>query len=975
MKSSASVRDVSWATLTCPLGWCVQGIWREGSDGRNIAACMAIADISDIVVCDEEKLLLYRYPSVSNGSLHQIYSGHSSKISCARFSFSKKYVISIGSNDRSILLWRHDCELVDDSDDLADSSGSSSSSAQSDAEGNFKKSMPVGASTASTATVKATSESIKTVISTASSSAIALFKSVSPSSNVVRPWKSAFVEPSWMTAKVGSTDVDVELEWIHGYRHDGRSNLLFAASGTIVYNVAALAVVYNKATAKQQFLHGAHENEVISIAPHPTGVYFATGDKHPNPTIFVWSSKDMQVLNKISNAHSNGVSLLSFNTKGNYLASLGMDGNNTLCLHDWMKGVEIFRTPTDENRVLCMAFLCGSDLAKSVQNNTVAEPDIICTGGFKHLKFWWAYGPNVKSQRGLWGKKKKSTVSCIASASPKICVSGSTDGSLLVWKDFKLFSDAKEEYRELGKDDNIYLHADFAIQSIWAIKGNVTTVSEEFFKHFNEYPNDFESSARYVVGDSGGNIGIWRMVKYTSETHPLKNDVDTGKASASTGENRYSLVLVKYFHLRSLSPTAIGSVVQSVCERDGVILVGTNASEIYEVNESSFTPFSGSLNSKETSKPSTKVSVPRRPKVDSKCHNNGHSGGEVWGLAMHPKELVFMTTGDDALLKVWSLVSNRMLSYIKLPDKARAIAINSLPQFCVVLNSGKVLVFELDSFLIKEGRELNNNKSGLNLSALDVIATNTFDEIKKLTPKVVPKSPSTWAQVAKYSFLGTHLAIGSHDTKIYLYDVAKDYELIIALNGHSTFITHLDFGVLLKKKEVKDEKNGLVTYMERYEKESGMIMTVPLRQEVVSSASKQLTKAVLIEESIDEENVVVRKIDPKQDVCIQSADSSGNLLFWRITGNEKESRIESAIIVKDVWWATFTCPYGWSVQGIWPLNDQMEGANSLDYTAVARSNSYEKVPVLAAADNWGKVFLFISVILIRFCNVSLFLEC
>ena len=269
----------------------------------------------------------------------------------------------------------------------------------------------------------------------------------------------------------------------------------------------------------------------------------------------------------------------------------------------------------------------------------------------------------------------------------------------------------------------------------------------------------------------------------------------------------------------------------------------------------------------------------------------------------------------------------------------------------------------------------NNNKSGLNLSALDVIATNTFDEIKKLTPKVVPKSPSTWAQVAKYSFLGTHLAIGSHDTKIYLYDVAKDYELIIALNGHSTFITHLDFGVLLKKKEVKDEKNGLVTYMERYEKESGMIMTVPLRQEVVSSASKQLTKAVLIEESIDEENVVVRKIDPKQDVCIQSADSSGNLLFWRITGNEKESRIESAIIVKDVWWATFTCPYGWSVQGIWPLNDQMEGANSLDYTAVARSNSYEKVPVLAATDNWGKVFLFISVILIRFCNVSLFLEC
>jgi len=35
--SNASVRDVDWATITCPLGWHVQGVWqqssRSGADG------------------------------------------------------------------------------------------------------------------------------------------------------------------------------------------------------------------------------------------------------------------------------------------------------------------------------------------------------------------------------------------------------------------------------------------------------------------------------------------------------------------------------------------------------------------------------------------------------------------------------------------------------------------------------------------------------------------------------------------------------------------------------------------------------------------------------------------------------------------------------------------------------------------------------------------------------------------------------
>ena len=813
---------------------------------------MAMPDISDVVVCEGNKLLLFRYPSICNNSLRQIYSGHSSSISNARFSFSKKYVVSIGSRDRTIILWRHDCELVDESDDLAESSGSSSSSAASDLEDNFFKSM-VAPMTAAKSKADDLPAAVTNSITSAASK---LFgnsfadMTLNSSSNSVKPWKSAFVEPSWSTTKVGSTDVDVELQWIHGYRtHDCRNNLLYSAAGLIVYNVAALAVAYNKVAAKQQFLHGTHENEVVSIAPHPTGLLFATGEKQQKPKIFIWSSKNMQVTSRIHSSHEVGVSFLAFNTKGNNLASIGMDSNNTLCLYDWVRDVEIFRTPTDHNRVLCLTFLCNSDQQKSVQKNTVAEPDIICTGGFKHLKFWWTHGPNVKSQRALWGKKKKSIISCVASASPKICVTGSTDGTLLVWKDFKLFSDARENDQK-----NVYLHETHAIQSIWAIKGNIQAVNNDIPNNYDDHLYDYDASARYVVGDAGGNIGIWKMISWKMNIPPA--------------DITYSLVLVKHFRLPLLIPNPLGTAVQSLCERDNVILVGTNNSEIYEVNESSFIRFDGTLMESSSStgvgftmkqSGSSKGINIRKPKVDSKCHNSGHSG-EVWGLAMHPTELIFMTTGDDSLVKIWSLESNRLLSYIKLPDKARAIAINTTTladaankyQFCVVQNGGGVLIFDLDEFLYKD---LYNKEPIAKKPAADSIGTvlvsakNSCNDSRDLVAKLLSKNPTTWSQVAKYSFLGDLLAIGCHDSKIYVYDVLKNYEHLLTLSGHSSLVTHLDFGVRLKtfeKEETLGDKVSLIQYTERYDKFSRQIITVPLSQSSESQMKIEVYMAVVL---------------------------------------------------------------------------------------------------------------------------------
>ena len=93
------------------------------------------------------------------------------------------------------------------------------------------------------------------------------------------------------------------------------------------------------------------------------------------------------------------------------MASVGLDDDNTMILYDWITGIPLLQTSTDKRRVLAVTFL----------SPTAAMPyDIVVTAGDKHMKFWWAQGQNVKSQRGLWGKQKKEILSCVASGSPGI---------------------------------------------------------------------------------------------------------------------------------------------------------------------------------------------------------------------------------------------------------------------------------------------------------------------------------------------------------------------------------------------------------------------------------------------------------------------------------------------------------------------------------------------------------------------------
>ena len=174
------------------------------------------------------------------------------------------------------------------------------------------------------------------------------------------------------------------------------------------------------------------------------------------------NSKDMQVVGRIQGAHQRGVPLLAFNSTGKVLASVGLDANSSLCLHEWIKGVEILRTPTNKGKVLALCFLANDPSSGEHEVSTCTlsaaytksgtagggragassgNKDIVVSAGERHLQFWWTQGQNVQSQRALWGrhrKEKRSTIMCVASANRDICITGNVGGGLMIWEKFKV---------------------------------------------------------------------------------------------------------------------------------------------------------------------------------------------------------------------------------------------------------------------------------------------------------------------------------------------------------------------------------------------------------------------------------------------------------------------------------------------------------------------------------------------------------
>ena len=178
---------------------------------------------------------------------------------------------------------------------------------------------------------------------------------------------------------------------------------------------------------------------------------------------------------------------------------------------------------------------------------------------------------SMQSQRGLWKKVRKCTIMCIASSTPDICVTGSSDGRLIVWRNCAAVCEVKNIHDE--KMDSLlqltatpdYPHKESSINAIWCDKRDVL-VDFSYCPEgdLQSVRKDLERSPKYITGDVSGMLAVWRLVEVNNEPR---------------------LVLMYTLNINHLEPKPMNAHIRSVCERNSQLLIGTKGCEIFEVAE------------------------------------------------------------------------------------------------------------------------------------------------------------------------------------------------------------------------------------------------------------------------------------------------------------------------------------------------------------------------------------------------------
>ena len=157
----------------------------------------------------------------------------------------------------------------------------------------------------------------------------------------------------WLTAgraiTARSTSVPtlrLEPDFAHGFpgRGDLGNSLLQTNAGALAYYVGALGVVYDPRMHAQRFFRG-HTGMVRSIAAHPDGETFATGQDGHNAVACVWSSTrrgpdgDLQELARVVEplGFSRAFACVAFSPDGAHLLTVGSDDKHTVFLWDWKR--------------------------------------------------------------------------------------------------------------------------------------------------------------------------------------------------------------------------------------------------------------------------------------------------------------------------------------------------------------------------------------------------------------------------------------------------------------------------------------------------------------------------------------------------------------------------------------------------------------------------------------------------------------
>jgi microtubule-associated protein-like 6 len=153
---------------------------------------------------------------------------------------------------------------------------------------------------------------------------------------------------------------------------------------------------------------------------------------------------------------------------------------------------------------------------------------------------------------------------------------------------------------------------------------------------------------------------------------------------------------------------------------------------------------------------------------------HGHGCRDLWGLATHPTKDEFVTSGDDATIRVWDAKSYSIIKTIKVDTASRAIA------------------YSPDGNCIAVGFGFGRRARGKGPSKEGAFVVFSAGDMKLVHEGKDSNEP---IRVCRYSPDSSILAIGSEDANITIYNAKDFYTKRYVVSAHKAPVLYIDFTV------------------------------------------------------------------------------------------------------------------------------------------------------------------------------------
>lgn len=498
--TASSAKDIEWYTWTCVLGFPVIGIF-PGVDFTDVnTVCRSHNQQILATGEDTQKVKLFRYPCYQEGAKAKEYFGHSSHLTEVKFSPGDDYLVTVGGNDKTVIVWKTDfgkntAEVSDneeedyEDEDLVDG-----------AKDEFE--IDVGV------VKRKIVEQKKEVASKpkADDGGFGLFEEEDAGAGdefmAVKPWLGQMREPSNFRKAPKNQEtppsITFELEWVHGYRaRDSKNNVAILADGCVVYHAAAVGIVYDPDEHSQRHFN-KHIDDITTIAFASDQRTVATGEIGPHPSIYVWDACTMQELVQIKGKLKKGIQALCFSPSGKYLAGCAIDVDHHVAVFDAKSGVCLAMNKGGGNQIVDIA----------MKNDTE-----FVTVGVRHFKAWTMNSGTLKGKNGSFQKGKYSNMVVNCTFYKDTCITGTIKGEVLIWSGNSVTKCIAGKHE--GPVDAIEVHGDLIFTG--GRNGNIAILDSKFsviqtldIKNFNSECYGINAFAydgkRLIIGTRGSEV-------------------------------------------------------------------------------------------------------------------------------------------------------------------------------------------------------------------------------------------------------------------------------------------------------------------------------------------------------------------------------------------------------------------------------------------------------------------------------------